>query len=145
VLEKFSEPQKCYGHCDQPARLKILSEGDEVVVVIACPKGYVSRVVAYGLGDNVAAVRSTVERALGPSWDLRDEDFRVATRYAWDLGMEDSAKGVVFKAAYWTQNYGRTKSDAPDMNALFACTKCNSLFSQPVSSVGMSCPACAGK
>ena len=143
VMERFAEPQKCHGHCDQPARMRVLKEDGEVLVATACPKGYVSRVAAYGRGDAANAVRSAVQRALGPGGDLRDEDIRTATRYAWDLGMEGSASGAVFKAAYWTQNYRRTKSEATNREATFACERCGSLFMQRLSSEGTLCASCS--
>jgi hypothetical protein len=143
VLEKFGEPQRCYGHCDQPAGMKVLGDNGGVVVAIACARGYVSRVVAYGPGDNASVLKSMVGDALGPGGDLRDEDVRTATRYAWDLGVEGKASGIVFKAAYWTQNYRRTKSRDADRKGLFACGKCSALFTQPVSSSGTLCPACS--
>jgi hypothetical protein len=145
ILEKFGGPQKCYGHCDQPAGMKVLREDGGVVMAIACTRGYVSRVVAYGSGDNASVVKSMVGGALGPGGDVRDEDIRTATRYAWDLGMEGKASGVVFKGAYWTQNYRRTKSEDAGRKGLFVCGGCSGLFMQPVSSDGTLCPACSGR
>ncbi len=143
IAERFAEPSKCHGHCDQPAGLRFLSDGAETVTVTACSKGYVSRVAVYGLGDNAGTLKSLVRSALGPSGDLRDEDVRTATRYAWDLGFQGRTEPVVFRVAYWTQNYRRTKSDDPNRKAVFSCGNCSSLFLQPISSTGVLCPACS--
>jgi hypothetical protein len=145
VLEKFGGPQTCYGHCNQPADMKVLREDGGVVMAIACTKGYVSRVVAYGSGDNASVVKSLVGRALGTGGDVREEDIRTATRYAWDLGMEEKASGVVFKVAYWIQNYRRTKSEDVGRKGLFVCDRCTGLFMQPMSSGATLCPACSGR
>ena len=142
VEERFFEPQKC-GHCGAQANPRFIRRGNEPVVAVACPSGYISKVIAYGTGDNTTTVKSLVGGALGSGGDLSDEDIRSATRYAWDLGMEDKAKGKVFGAAYWNQNYRRTKSDAPNRNALFSCARCGSLFVQPVSSSGVLCAVCS--
>ena len=144
IEERFFEPQKC-GHCGAQANPKFLRKGNEPVVTVACPPGYVSRVIAYGPGDNRATVKFLVGGALGSGGDLADEDIRTATRYAWDLGIENRAKGKVFGAAYWNQNYRRTKSDAPNRNAVFSCAKCASLFVQRVSSSGTLCATCSAK
>jgi len=142
VLAKFNEPQKCRGHCDRQASARVLREDVSLVVAIACPGGYVTRLMAYGSRDNASALRSLVEQALGQ--DMGDEDIRTATRYAWDMGMQ-GGKDVVFKVAYWNQNYGRTKSDDPNRRAVFACASCGSLFLQPLPSLVTKCPACEPK
>jgi len=142
IEERFFEPQKC-GHCGALANPRFLRRGNEPVVALACPPGYVSRVIAYSQGDNRSTVRSLVGEALGSGGDLSDEDVRTATRYAWDLGIEDKAEGAVFGAAYWTQNYRRTKSDVPDRNAVFVCGRCGSLFAQPISSSATLCASCS--
>ncbi len=145
VLEKLSEPQRCHGHCDQSASLRILKEGDTLLAATTCPKGYVSRVMAYGMADNVAALTSLIRGAMGQGGDMREEDVRTATRYAWDLAMEGEAEGPVLRTAYWTQNYRRTKSDAPDRSAIFVCARCNALFLQPVASDRDLCSSCSAK
>ncbi len=145
VLERFSQPQKCHGHCEGPATPHVVrDDGTVTVVATACDKGYVSRVVAYGPKDSSSLLRSLVSKATASGSEVKEEDIRAATRYAWDLGMEGSAKGAVFKASYWTQNYRRTESNDPDRGALFACTTCGSLFMQPLSSGSSLCPACSG-
>jgi len=108
-----------------------------------CAKGYVSKVMAYGLGDNRPVISSLIRGALGSKGDFSDEDVRTATRYAWDMGMEDKARDIVFRVAYWTQNYRRTKSNAANRDGLFACIQCDTLFVQPVSSLKTTCPTCS--
>jgi len=143
ILERFGGARKCSGHCDGPADFRVLSENGELVAATVCAKGYVSRVMAYGLGDTRSALSSLINGALGPEGDFSDEDVRTATRYAWDMGVEDRARDIMFRVAYWTQNYRRTKSEVPDRKALFACTQCNALFIQPVYSPKTVCSACS--
>jgi len=145
VLERFGGERKCNGHCDQQASLRVMQEDGELVTAIVCARGYVSRVMVYGLRDNGSAMSSLIGSALGPEGDFKDEDVRTATRYAWDMGMEDNARDIVFKVAYWAQNYRRTKTSATDRNGLFACSQCNAFFIQPVSSLITVCSACSKK
>jgi len=143
VLERFGGPQKCHGHCNQPASLKILREGEVLVVATVCAEGYVSRLIAYGLGNTGRELGSLVKNAVGPDGDFSDEDIRTATRYTWDMGMEDNGADVMFRVAYWTQNYRRTKSDAPNRLGLFACTKCGALFPRTMVSGKALCSSCS--
>ncbi len=53
----FSQPQKCYGHCEQNATLRFLTDGEPLLACYACPTGYVSKVMAYG-GQNTAVATS---------------------------------------------------------------------------------------
>ncbi len=142
VLRSFGGQRKCYGHCDQPATLRVIAENRVLVTATVCHRGYVSRLVAYGLSDNRRVVSSLVKSALGPKGDFNYEDVRTATRYTWDMGIENRAREIVFRVAYWTQNYRRTKSGAADRNALFTCARCNALFLQPVASLEAVCSAC---
>lgn len=134
VLEKFSDPHKCYGHCDQQATVRILKEDTTVITALDCPSAYVSRIVAYGEEVQVPNFKSFVESALNGSSQVADEDIRTATRYSWDLNVAKQPAGKVLGVAYWVQNYRRSKTDDPNRLALFSCSKCHDLFVQPVSS-----------
>lgn len=146
ILGRFGGERKCYGHCDQPASLRILQENGELVMATVCAKGYVSRVMVYGPGDNRTVMKSLIGSALGPKGDFSDEDVRTATRYYWDMGMEKGGDNdILFRVAYWTQNYRRTKNSATDRDGLFTCTQCNTLFVQPISSLKTVCTSCSSK
>ncbi len=139
VEAAFSEPQKCYGHCDQSATLRFLNSGEPLVACYACPSGYVSRVMAYGHKDTSERLREFLSGALGGSLSPKDSDLRNATRHPWDLGLADAE----MKVAYWTQNYRASKSNDPDRPALFVCSNCGSTYVKPVSKGGTKCPACS--
>jgi hypothetical protein len=143
VAAQFDEPQKCYGHCDQPATLKILGEkGGMLLATMACHAGYVSRIMAYGTQIDLPVFRSFISDSLGGSIRLTDDDLRTATRFSWDLGMSGQGADEVVKVAYWTQNYRGSKSEATDRQALFACANCGSLYIQHVSAKSVLCPNC---
>jgi len=124
------------------AKMKTLREGETTIVGMACPSGYLSRVIAYGTEDGSQSLKRFVTEALGAEDGVKDEDVRTASRYTWDLGMEDGGEVPVFKAAYWTQNYRRTKSEAADRVAIFACANCGSVFKQPYSAKETLCADC---
>jgi hypothetical protein len=139
VEASFAQPQKCYGHCEQPAIMRFLNAGEPAVACYTCPAGYVSRVIAYGKADTRDALRAFMTKALGGQ-HIKDEDIRTASRYPWDLGLP----GFEMKAAYWTQNYRASKSDDPDRQALFVCSECGSPYVKPVAAPGTKCANCRG-
>jgi hypothetical protein len=140
VAASFSEPQKCYGHCEAMANLKYLRSGDVLIACYVCPAGYVSRVMAYGSSSTLEQLRAFLTEALGDEVRLGDEDLRVATRHIWDL----RTSGGDVSASYWTQNYRKAKSDDPNRKALFSCSRCGALYLRPISASGTLCPRCAG-
>jgi hypothetical protein len=143
VQEKFSEPQKCYGHCDQQSTLKFLDdEKVTTTAVYSCPGAYISKVIVYGESVDLDQVLGYVQSLVGKEQDVREEDIRVASRYPWDLGIDTGNQERVMGAAYWTQNYRRTKSDDPNRVAVFLCGDCRSVFSQPMSSNQTLCGDC---
>ena len=152
VQEKFSEPQKC-GHCDQQSTPKFLegdkkgkassSAADDVLVVgYSCPGAYLSRMIFYGDTVDQHKAREHVQKTIGGDFEVQEEDIRVATRYARDLGIDPGSGAKVMMAAFWTQNYRRSKTDDPDRLAVFVCTDCSSVFSQPLSKGAVLCEAC---
>jgi hypothetical protein len=145
VKEKFSEPQKCYGHCDQLSTLKFLN-GDEkpIVAVYSCPGAYISRIIVYGDSMELSKVLTYIKDLVGKEQDVREEDIRVASRYPWDLGLDSADQGRVMSVAFWTQNYRRTKKDDPDRAAVFLCSNCGKVFSQPASGTETLCQDCRG-
>ncbi|MDV3278489.1 MAG: hypothetical protein LYZ69_08515 [Nitrososphaerales archaeon] len=140
VAAVFSEPQRCYGHCEQPATFRLLESDDVAIACYACPGGYVSKVMVYGRSPTLERLRSFLLGALGEGADVSDDDLRVATRHPWDL----KASGEDITASYWTQNYRRTKSEDPDRRALFICSRCGSLFRRSLSAAESLCQNCAG-
>lgn len=139
MVSRFSEPQNCYGHCDQPATLKVLESDGDVIACYACPAGYVSRVMVYGGRRTMPHLKAYLLDVLGEGADVKDADLRLATRHSWDLGVPDAE----MVASYWTQNYRRAKSDDPDRIGLFVCAKCGSPFSKPMSSARKTCSGCS--
>lgn len=145
VLGLLSGSPRCFGHCDQAARLRIIREDEDGLVgVYVCPSGYVSRVVRYSTSRDVEGFTSYVRGLVGPQLDVRPEDVRVATRYNWDLGLGGDEHVEVLKEHYWVQSYRRTKSDDPNRLGLFMCSMCGSLYYQPVSSKNTLCGRCGG-
>lgn len=96
--------------------------------------------MAYGNDVYPNTLKQLVAGALGDSGNVHDEDIRVAIRHDWDFGTELS--GGLIKAAYWTQNYRRSKTDDPNRAALFLCSKCRSLFLQSLTSHWTLCGKC---
>ena len=142
VEEKLNGKPKCYGHCEEQARLSFLPEKRMMIGSYSCPTGYVSKIVAYGKELDVNALAAFVSEAMRGIGDFADEDVRVATRYTWDLGITGEAEGVVLREAYWMQKYRRTRSDDPNRLALFLCAKCRSFYHQPVTGSNRLCPRC---
>ena len=139
IAVTFSEPQKCYGHCEEKANLRFLRSSDVVVACYACPAGYVSKIMAYGQSPTLQTLKAILTEALEEGSPPADEDLRTATRHVWDLRTSNSD----ICACYWTQNYRRGKSDDPDRKALFTCGRCSALFIQPVSRLKRLCPRCS--
>ena len=146
VAEEYDQVEKCYGHCEQPATSKFLnSEADPVVTGYSCHSAYLSRIIIYsetfGLHESV----DLISQIIGKHYDVKEEDVRIASRYAWDLGMTTGDAQKLVTAAYWTQNYRRTKSEDPGRTALFLCENCRSVFSQPLSDKRVICPSCTSE
>jgi len=137
VEATFSQPQKCYGHCEQPATLRFLDSGESAVACYACPAGYISKVMVYGKKDAREKLTSFVTKAIG-NLPLKGEDIRTATRHSWDLDVT----GFEMKVAYWTQNYRGSKSENPNRPALFICSNCGSLYVKPITATGTLCANC---
>ena len=139
VEAKLNAVAKCRGHCNEQSSLSLSEVEGELIGTYACPSGYVSRLMNYGEVD-VAWFRDFVSLLLRGVGEVKEEDIRVATRYAWDLNERGS--GQVLKEAYWTQNYRRTESDDPNRHALFSCTNCHSFYVQSISGEERLCPDC---
>jgi hypothetical protein len=139
VETSFSQPQRCYGHCDQPATLRFLNSGEPAVACYTCPAGYVSKVMVYGRRDARETLREFVTMALGGQ-PIKEEDIRTATRHPWDLDIA----GFEMKVAYWTQNYRGSKSTDPNRQTLFVCYECGSTFVKPLTAADTRCANCRG-
>lgn len=131
----------CY-HCKQPAALEHIENG-AVRACHVCPDRYVSRIIEYGKELKPREFREFVQGVTtGLGQAVEDADIRIASRYAWDLGLDRPADDLILKEAYWTQSYRRTKSDDPNRPALFLCTNRDSFFVQPLSSGERFCARC---
>ena len=139
VEAKLNAVAKCRGHCNEQSSLSLSEVEGELIGTFACPSGYVSRLMNYGEVD-VDWFRDFVSLLLRGVGELKGEDIRVATRYAWDL--DERGSGQVLKEAYWTQNYRRTESDDPNRDGLFSCTNCRSFYVQSISGKERLCPNC---
>lgn len=121
--------------------MRFLSSDKDLLVCFACPSGYISRIITYGEDIKLQTFKQFVSQLMSSAQKVEDEDIRVATRYAWDLGVQSDNERIM-RVAYWTQNYRRTKSDNPDRIALFLCSNCNSPFLQPLRSKTALCEKC---
>ncbi|MDV3292994.1 MAG: hypothetical protein LYZ70_01845 [Nitrososphaerales archaeon] len=139
VSAAFSQPQRCYGHCDQNATFRFLTDGEPLLACYACPRGYVSKVMAYGGQNTAEGLRNFLGTAFEGRTPIREDDLRVAKRHPWDLGIA----GAELNVTYWTQNYRSSKSNDPDRPALFLCSKCGSAYVKPISGSGTLCPSCS--
>lgn len=134
---------KCGGHCKEMANVEFLNDGSMAAQV--CPGGYVSRIIAYGKQVDPVRLKDFVREATPGMVGVEDSDIRVASRYAWDLGLERENNELILKEAYWTQSYRRTRSDSPDRLALFLCSNKDSFFVQPLNSNERLCQSCRKK
>jgi hypothetical protein len=141
VTERLAGPFQCLGHCREEATLKFLDAKSGLLGAVVCPSGYVSRLISYGPVADPGGLRSFVSAKTGGALPVREGDIRVATRYAADLGL--GGRGRILGEAYWTQNYGKGKSQDPGRAALFLCSSCGELFVQPASAKSSLCDRCA--
>jgi hypothetical protein len=137
--QKFAEPVTCYGHCDQPAGFRIVSD-QPLIACYHCMAGYASRIMTYGTELDIPGFKAFISKAIGNLGPVQDEDIRIATRHVWDSPDLTGGEGV--KAAYWTQNYRRTKVDDPNRAALFICGNCGSFFIQSITGRSALCDNC---
>jgi hypothetical protein len=142
VLDRLGGSSQCYGHCQEPAQLRFLKDEDREVGALVCPSGYVSRLIMYGPEVDSLEMESLVRSHAAEALQVEEGDIRLATRYSLDLGL-GGADRKVLREAYWTQNYGKSKSKEPDRAALFMCSSCAKLFVQPASARASLCGACA--
>lgn len=137
--ELFAVTPICYGHCKTPSRFEFR---DDSMVIQVCPDRYVSRIVAYGSRVDPDQFKKTL-RGLAPGLEgVESSDIRVASRYAWDLGLKRENDDLVVRLAYWTQSYRRTKNESTDRAALFLCNNKDSFFMQPMNSKNRFCRNC---
>jgi hypothetical protein len=143
IQELFALTPRCYGHCNETSRFEFVSNGWMIVQV--CPDRYVSRIVGFGNEVNPEEFKKTL-RAVAPGMEgVELADIRIASRYAWDLGLDRPNDDLIVRLAYWTQSYRRTKNDSPDREALFLCQNKDAFFTQPVSSKEKFCENCRGR
>jgi len=138
VKKLFAVTPICYGHCKTPCRFEFR---DDSMVVQVCPDRYVSRIVAYGSRVDPDKLERTL-RGLARGLEVERSDIRVASRYAWDLGLKREKDDLVVRLAYWTQSYRRTKNENVDRAALFLCMNKDHFFMQPLNSRNSLCPNC---
>jgi len=131
---------KCYGHCGETASLEFV--GDGTVSCYACPGRYVSRIITYGKELDLKRFVVYVRRAAPNMGEVEEGDIRVASRYAWDLGLDRKTDDLVLREAYWTQSYRRTKNEDAERLALFLCSNRDSFFVQPLNSKERLCKNC---
>ena len=143
VAEKYSQLEKCYGHCDEPATVRFLNdEVSQVITGYSCYGAYLSRVIVYANSLDLRQSVDTISQTLGLKSDVKEEDVRIASRYPWDMDLTTDDTDRVMMMAYWTQNYRRTKNEDPNRKAIFLCANCNSVYSQKVSDRQVFCDSC---
>src|SRR2546428_13430500 len=102
--QKFAEPVTCYGHCDQPASFRIVSD-QPLIACYHCMAGYASRIMTYGTELDMPGFKAFISKAIGNLGPVQDEDMRIATRHVWDS--PDLTAGEGGKTAYGHQKYRR--------------------------------------
>jgi hypothetical protein len=137
----FAVTPTCYGHCKEPSAFEFK---DDSTIVQVCPGRYVSRIIAYGMQTNADQFERILRGLVQGMEDVESTDIRVASRYAWDLGLDRENDDLIVRLAYWTQSYRRTRNDSPDRAALFLCSNKDSFFTQPVNSKNRFCQSCKG-
>jgi len=143
VLDLLSGSPRCFGHCEETAKLRVIREDEDGLVgCYVCPSGYISRVVRYSTKNKVDWFTSYLRDLLGSELQVERGDVRVATRYNWDLGLDGGEHVPIVKEHYWVQSYRRTKSDDPNRRAAFMCSQCGAIFFQPASSKNTKCQKC---
>lgn len=131
---------KCNGHCKEMSNVEFIGDGSMAAQV--CPEGYVSRIITYGMEVDTQRLKKFVQENTPGMVGVEDSDIRVASRRAWDLGVDRQSNELILRQAYWTQSYRRTKSDSPDRLALFLCSNRDSFFVQPLNTKERLCPTC---
>ena len=142
VKELFAVTPACYGHCKELSGFEFVK--DESMIVQVCPARYVSRIIAYGNQVDQDQFKRILRGLASGMEGVESIEIRVASRYAWDLGLDRPSDDLIVRLAYWTQSYRRTKNDSPDRVALFLCSKKDSFFMQPVNSKDRFCQNCRG-
>lgn len=142
VKELFAVTPNCYGHCKELSGFEFVK--DDSMVVQVCPDRYVSRIIAFGNQVDPEQFKRIL-RGLTPGMEeVESTDIRVASRYAWDLGLDRRKDDLIVRLAYWTQSYRRTKNDSPDRVMLFLCSNKDSFFMQRLDSRYRLCQNCRG-
>lgn len=137
--ELFAVTSGCHGHCKEPASFEFK---DDSMIVQVCPGRYVSRVIGYGKEVDQDQFKKTL-RGLAPGLEgVESADIRVASRYAWDIGLKRKDDDRIVRLAYWTQGYRRTKDVSPDRASLFLCSNKDSFFMQPMNAKNRLCQKC---
>lgn len=131
----------CHGHCEMMSQIEFLGDESSLAAQV-CLGRYVSRIISYGKQVDTRRLKEFV-RSVTPGMELtEDGDIRIASRYAWDLGLPREKNDFVLREAYWTQNYRRTRSEMSDRLALFLCSNRDSFFVQRLNSNAKQCPNC---
>jgi hypothetical protein len=139
VKELFAVTPSCYGHCKELSGFEFR---DDSMIVQVCPDRYVSRIIACGSQVDLDHFKKVL-RGLAPELEgVESSDLRVASRYAWDLGLNRRNDDLIVRLAFWTQSYRRTKNESADRPALFLCSNKDSFFMQPLNSRNRFCRNC---
>lgn len=141
VKRLFAITPNC-GHCKAPSAFEFK---DDSMIVQVCPERYVSRIVVYGSKADQAQFVKVLRGLAQGMGAVESGDIRVASRYAWDLGLDRHEDALIVRLAYWTQSYRRTKIEIADRAALFFCLNKDAFFMQPLNSKDRLCPYCRRK
>jgi|BEDMetMinimDraft_2_1075160.scaffolds.fasta_scaffold00662_7 hypothetical protein len=142
IVEKFlNEPTKCYGHCDSMAKLYLIVLENKLLGIYSCENSYISRIIVYDTQTNETFLKNVLNKLGNGAIQIDSKDIRVASRYAWDLGLEIKNMNPIIKETYWTQ-YFKKVSSSPNRLALFLCKNCGSIFTQEAESKNTLCKNC---
>jgi (2Fe-2S) ferredoxin len=133
----------CQGHCKEMATVEFVNDG--LMAAQVCPEGYVSRIILYGEQLEPEKLRGFVQEVTTGMGTVESSDVRVASRYAWDLGLDRQSDDLILKEGYWSQNYRRTKNESSDRLALFLCSNRDFFFVQPLNLKETLCENCRKK
>ena len=130
------------GHCEEQPTLRFLNATESLIIGgYACHGAYLSRVVVYAQSVGVKEARDMVQSLLGSEANVAEEDIRVKSVYPWDIDLEGDGQKML-TAAYWTQNYRRSKTEDLNRTGLFLCGKCRSVFPQIITERQILCSDC---
>lgn len=142
IVEKnLVAPTRCYGHCDSMAKLNLKILDNKLVGIVSCQNAYISRIIVYDKQTNEEFIKNFLRKISNKSIQIDSKDIRVASRYAWDLGLATKSTDPILRETYWTQYYKKVSTSSKGL-ALFQCANCGNIFIQEAISRNTLCSNC---